>query len=57
MTTTETRETFIPLTDHHRRVIFIALHALAAGPDTLGQDGLELEELGRYVLGFLEMSA
>jgi hypothetical protein len=52
--TTE-RMTFVPLTDHQRRMIFVALHTLAAS--ATGYDRVECEELGRDVLGYLSLSA
>jgi hypothetical protein len=52
------RMTFVPLTDHQRRVAFVALHTLAAA--ATGYDRDECEELGRLILGsvqFDELSA
>jgi hypothetical protein len=50
------RMTFIPLTDHQRRMIYVALHALGT-VQPQAYDRVECEELGRLVLGYLELSA
>lgn len=49
------RMTFIPLTDHQRRMIFVALHTLGAAQNSYDQ--IQCEELARDVLGYLSLSA